>query len=228
MTTQYFNLQDFNRIKIEGPCSVNVTKSDTFSVNIAASDAGRIRVDKQGDTLIVGRRGIDFMSLFRGQSEVTITLPELKEITFSGASHGTLQEFQSDHDLSLKLSGASHLEMHRISCANLRLEISGASNLVGEANIAGDVNMRISGASRVDLSGSGEEAKIELSGASQARLSNFTLNSADVHISGASSAYLKVNQTLDLDLSGASRLEYTGNPVTGKLRVGGASIITHK
>ena len=106
--------------------------------------------------------------------------------------------------------------------------LTGASNLAGDINISGDILFEISGASRVELSGSGNSARIELSGASQARLANLTLHKASANISGASSAQLKVNDNLDINLSGASRLEYAGSPILGKVQVTGAAMLKQR
>ena len=51
------------------------------------------------------------------------------------------------------------------------------------------------------------------------------LDNIEASISGASSAYLKVNNKLDFDLNGASRLEYSGSPTIGKMKVSGASTL---
>ncbi len=88
--------------------------------------------------------------------------------------------------------------------------------------------MSVSGASRVELSGSGGKAGLRLSGASQARLLAFSLTNAEVESSGASSSQLKVEGILDLNLSGASRLEYAGSPKLGDVRVSGASTLNRR
>jgi len=227
MNTQRFDYTDFTRLKIERALSVDILRADTYSLTIG-DDFSRIKVEKVGDTLIIGRRGLDWIALFHPRPHVVITLPELYELTLSGACQGKAIGFQSDHDFVLKLNGASHLEINRMSVGNLKTNISGAANLTGDINISGDILFEISGASRVDLSGSGKSARIELSGASQARLSNFALGKASLNISGASSAQLKVNDNLDINLSGASRLEYAGTPALNKVHVSGASTLTQR
>jgi hypothetical protein len=227
MTNQSFDFVDFNRIRVDGAVSIDIVRSDTFNIMVTAEDISHIRVEKIGDTLRIGRRGFDWMSLFRTRPHASVTMPELYELTLSGASQGKVRGFQSDRDFFLKLSGASHLEAGAMSTGKVWVEVSGASNFTGDIRAIGDARFDISGASRVELTGPGRDAVIELWGASQARLANLTLNNAAVNISGASSAFLRVNGKLDINLSGASHLEYAGNPSLGEIRVSGASTLRH-
>jgi hypothetical protein len=51
---------------------------------------------------------------------------------------------------------------------------------------------------------------------------------ADVEVSGASKAVINTNGTLDVNVTGASTLEYSGSPTLGKVNVTGASTLTKK
>jgi hypothetical protein len=47
-------------------------------------------------------------------------------------------------------------------------------------------------------------------------------------MSGASEATIYVIDTLDVEVSGASRLYFVGNPMLGETDISGASTIKHK
>jgi hypothetical protein len=227
MSNQRLDYTDFTRLKIERALSVDILRADFYSLT-TGDDFSRVKVEKVGDTLTISRRGLDWMSPFHPRPHVVITMPDLDELTLSGACQGKVAGFQSGNPLNLKLNGASQLEIKGMSAASLKTDISGASNLAGDITINGPARFQISGASRVELSGAAREAEIELSGASQARLAVFTMDKAVLDISGASSAQLKVNAALDIDLSGASRLEYAGTPALGKVQVSGASVLKRR
>ncbi len=220
------NITDFHRVKVESAFTVEILRSDTYGIVIPEEAYGYVRARKEGDTLVIGRRGIASIFLF-SRPRVVITMPALYELVLTGASHGKAIGFQSDRDLSLDLSGASHLEMTSMSAGNLRVKVTGASHLSGDVTVR-EVRFEISGASWVELTGSGDSARLDISGASQARLASFTLNSSDANISGASSTSLKVGQKLDLKISGASRLEYSGSPSLGRVSVSGASTLKQR
>jgi hypothetical protein len=225
MSIQEIDIAGFSRIRVEGACSVEVLRSDGFGIVVPQEDFGHIKFRRDGDTLTIGRKGIASIFLLHNRPRAVITMPELVGLSLSGASHGKVVGFNSGRDLFLDLNGASHLEVASVETDRLKVKISGASNLSGEVRTAREARFDISGASRVELTGSGESARIDVSGASQARLARFALGSSDIGVSGASSASLKVNRTLDVSISGASRLEYIGNASLGRVSVSGASTL---
>jgi hypothetical protein len=228
MGTLSFDFRDFHKVRAEQAVSVTIVRADMYGVTATAEDVSHIRVEKAGDTLRIGRRIPGLLSIFRDRPHVSIAMPDIEEIVLNGAAQGKAQGFRSDRDLALKLSGASHLETADLQCGGFKVDISGASNLVGSATVLRSAELVASGASRVELAGSSNEARVELSGASQARLYRLTLNGANINVSGASNAQLTVNGKLDVALSGASRLEYSGNPSLGDVRVTGASTLTRR
>ncbi|OGO30315.1 MAG: hypothetical protein A2Z29_09620 [Chloroflexi bacterium RBG_16_56_11] len=228
MNGQQFEIRDFSKVKVEGACSAEIVKAASFEVRIPAEYSSYVKLEKAGDTLTIGRRGVAWVALLRSRPHIFIGMPRLDELVLSGASYVKAQAFQSEGVVVMKLSGASHLEVSSMASGSLRIDVSGASNLSGDIKTSGDGEFRVTGASRIELAGSGNNAKIELSGASQARLANFSLNSASINASGASNAQLKVNASMEVSLSGASRLEYTGNPALGNMAVSGASCLKHR
>jgi hypothetical protein len=54
------------------------------------------------------------------------------------------------------------------------------------------------------------------------------MQSADVTLDGASNASVLTDGTLNLDISGFSKLNYYGNPTLGKTNISGASNLNHK
>jgi hypothetical protein len=104
------------------------------------------------------------------------------------------------------------------------LELSGASSLTGFMD-TDDVWFEVSGASKLTLDGSGRYMELDVSGASRADLADFVVEGADVQASGASRATVNVTDRLDADASGASHVEYLGDPILFS-RTSGASDIS--
>lgn len=227
MNTQSYDYTGFTRIKIERALAVDILREDDHTVTVA--DAfNQIKVEKVGDTLVLGQKGFHWMAPFHPRPHVVITLPELYDLHVSGACEVKVIGFRSGRDFNLKLSGASHMEMKRMSAKNLIANISGASNVTGDIIVNEDILLQISGASRIVFSGSANNTSVELSGASQARLGDFTVNKARLNISGASSAQVRVKNNLEINLSGCSRLEYTGNPHLDKVQIAGACTLLQR
>lgn len=129
-------------------------------------------------------------------------------------------------DTKIVLAGDSDLVM-TLQTGKTDMDISGSSEITGDLQ-AQDSQITLSGASNCTLTGSAGNTLIEASGSSRMSSPDLTLKSADVKLIGASYASIHTDGTLNIDLSGSSKLDYTGNPTVGKIEVSEASKINHK
>src|SRR3989304_2693992 len=90
MGTLTFDFRDFRKVRAEQAVSVDIVRSDTFSVTATADDISHVRVEKVGDTLKIGRRALGLLAFFRDRPRVTVAMPELDETVLSGAVHGEI------------------------------------------------------------------------------------------------------------------------------------------
>jgi hypothetical protein len=225
-TARDYNFTDFNSIDIGYAFKLQVTPADTYSITIDAneSDFERIKVTRTGDKLEIGMDGLFFH--FGRAPRVKITMPELRGLSMSGASEGSVTGFRSSDDLDLSLSGASELRIDMETGA-FDCELSGSCEVTGTLTAA-SADIALSGASQIELTGSGGNVSIELSGASQADLEDFAVNDAVINFTGASDGSLEINGRLDVSLSGASELQYSGNPILGDLDITGGSSLKRR
>ncbi|MGD9143655.1 MAG: DUF2807 domain-containing protein, partial [Dehalococcoidia bacterium] len=231
------------RIDIGDAFKYEIIQSDTYSISITADDNlfDDIRVTQSGEEL-----KIDLKPLFRFNVtglEAVVTMPRLTGLESSGATRGSVTGFSSGDNLELDISGASRVKMTDMTVGDIEGSVTGASTLEADV-IAGNIDLGISGASRVegsleardvivDLSGasrietdgSGSNTKIDASGASTVKFGDFSVDNADVSLSGASTCKIRVTGRIDIDLSGASRLTYVGNPVLGSIDLSGGSTV---
>lgn len=100
---------------------------------------------------------------------------------------------------------------------------SGAANIdLSEVN--GDtLYVRLSGASKLNVSGTIESIKIKTNGASV--VDGFGLTARDAYVTSSGASHSKVNVTglLNVKASGASNIEYKGEPANIEKRLSGAS-----
>jgi hypothetical protein len=211
----------FTAVEVGGSFKVDITRSDKYSIAVTVGDkiASRLQVTKNGDTLHIGFDAI--IINLHGRPSVVITMPDLRNLNISGASTGTASGFKSSNDFKSYVSGASTLDVD-MQTGNFNADISGASGVSGNL-LATGADLRLSGAGRITLTGSGGNANINTSGASQVNLGNYALNNADIVFSGGSSGSINVGGKLNANLSGGSRLDYSGNPTLGKINVTGGS-----
>jgi len=145
-------------------------------------------------------------------------------IFLSGASriNGNL----TSTDTEIRLSGASELNM-TLQTGNTIINASGSSQISGALN-AKDCQFTLSSASTCDLTGSAGDTSIIASRASEMNSPGFTAQTAGVKLTAASDASIGVVTALNVDISGASSLTYTGNPALGEIMVSEASELNHK
>jgi hypothetical protein len=223
--TKEFDFKDFTRIELSSAFHFDITRSDAYSVVVSTDDniVSRLDLSQSGKTLTVKLKPASYSN---AETKATIALPELEKLNISGAAQGKVRGFQSSGDFDLEASGASRVEID-METGDTFLLASGASQISGQIK-AQDLEIETSGASRCEISGTAGKTRYNISGASQAITGSLQLQSADVEVSGASKAVVNTNGTLDLDLTGASRLEYYGSPTMGKVNVNGASTLTRK
>jgi hypothetical protein len=220
--TEAYAFANFTEVEIDSAFEFEIEQSSSYSINVTADDnvMDYVQVSKDGQTLKIGlRTGLHIGSITlriglgifpRVESatlRASVTMPQLRELTASGASHGTVSGFSSTEDLDIKISGASRV----------------TGNIT-----AGNVQFGISGMSTVQLGGSANDIDANVSGASHLGLDDFVVSNADVNFSGASSGTVNLNGRLDANLSGASTLWYIGEPTMGDISTSGASTISKK
>ena len=204
--TEEFDFSDFNRVEAGPAYRIEIVQSDSYSVSVTVDDnlIDYVDVFKSGDRLKIGLKPGDrrFTIL-----EAKITMPDLYAVELNAATHCTVSGFSFTHKFAADLSSACTLD--------------------GDIT-TGDADLVVSAASTLYLQGAGGDLIIEASAASTVDLADFTVNNADVNLSGASTAVVHPDGRLDAEVSGASTLMYTGEPTLGDLEVSGSSKVQRK
>ena len=204
VVAQDMAISGFNKVEVESTFDVTISAGATYMVKVEADDnlLEYLDVKKSGETLQIRLRG--GTSIRNGTFRAELVLPELLGVNFSGASKGEIQGFESSR-FDASLSGASFLT---------------ADIATGHAEIS------MSGASVIDLHGTGTTLALTASGASRAELEEFSVDIAQIKLSGATTARVNVKEAIDpISLTGASRLVYSGNPAVRNLHTSGASTL---
>jgi hypothetical protein len=181
---------DFDRIEAGDALILDIKYSENFS--IAASGDRRnlddLQVVKNGNSLV-----IKFNHFEKRQyaTYVTITLPVLYGVDFSGAVNAQVSGFTPVNRLDISLSGAS--------LTQLSLD-------------ATEIHFSLSGASQLRLNGEGQLLEGNISGASILTAFEYLTEKAELTVSGASNAKVTVANQLNGTVSGASSVLYRGNP----------------
>ena len=230
--TRQYDFSEFTRVDISSAFSYEIKQSDTYSISITANNNlfDDIKVSKMGQTLIVDMEvpGAPWTLFnFDPSLKAVITMPQLYGLDSSGATHGIVADFSSTKNLGVTASGASSVELVKISTGDVIFNVSGASEVTGDI-IVKDLELEVSGASTVQLKGSADSIAADGSGASHLKLADLKVGNANIILSGASHGTVNLEGKLDADLSGASTLAYIGEPTLGIMDISGASKLKRK
>ena len=108
------------------------------------------------------------------------------------------------------------------------LEVSGVANVtVNDLKNTG-LSVDSSGASKIKIAGTTAKLTVETSGASKVDAESLTAVNASIDASGASKINVNVSGELRTDLSGASKVVYSGTPTNIEKKTSGASSVSQK
>jgi hypothetical protein len=203
LTNKTFEFVDFTKVKAENGITVEISQSSTFKVEVVADDnvMEYIEVSKSGDTLKIKPKS---NTMFRSATMTAkVSMPSLHRLELSGGSEAEITSFSSSDDLSVKLSGGSHIS---------RFITPGTMEVA-------NANFDLSGGSHVRLTGSASGLSVDCSGGSHINLEGFSVRNADIKLSGGSHATINISGTLNVDISGGSEVIYIGNPTMGDINV---------
>ncbi|MFA7272846.1 MAG: head GIN domain-containing protein [Crocinitomicaceae bacterium] len=202
-SSQIREVGHFTKVMVGSSFSIFITQGDQESV--------RLEVDERYiDLVITEVKNNELNIKFKNGShiknadkvEVHIMMKTIEEFHFSGAIHAKSMNTLNADKLKIDCSGAAEIDFD-LNCDELNVISSGAA----EMNLKGKSN-------RFDLNGSG---------ASDIDADDFVVENSKMTISGASEIKCHVTGDLQISTSGASDVEYKGNPKTVDINSSGAS-----
>lgn len=204
-TTQERNISGFDEIQVSSGIDLYLKQGNTTSVTVKASDKviNDIETRVEGNKLIIKMKTKNYRDWGRDRKEVYIVLNDLKRISASGGSDVASEAFKL-RDLSISTSGGS----------DMSLEVD-----------ADAISITMSGGSDINIKGSTTKLDVRASGGSDLSARNLKVDNCKIVTSGASDASIYVTGDLSMTASGASDINYAGNPnVVSSRSSGGADI----
>ncbi|MBR1400842.1 MAG: DUF2807 domain-containing protein [Prevotella sp.] len=205
METREVPVGSFTELALQGGVEVEYVQGDTCSVVMSGTrnSLNRVQVNQEGEHLDIrfGKQKnlnfSDILSMRNFKLKVTVTCPELRKVTVSGAC-----DFDANGPIVAKamyfdIYGAGDLDVKNLTCDSLAVMIKGAGDL--------DLGLHKVAHTRVEISGAGDasidfddcdEARCVVSGAGDIKLSG-SLRKLDKDVSGAgniNTKHLSINE----------------------------------
>ncbi|MGP1458910.1 MAG: head GIN domain-containing protein [Treponema sp.] len=190
--TRNFAVRGFDRIHFALPTEMTVSQDSEYAFELTA-DANlfdHIDVRVEDGVLTVGAaKGARIKSM---KGKVSVSLPEIKEITAAGSGN-------------IVLSGCKML------AAASRLSVTGSGSISADIE-AETVFTEISGSGEILLRGKAENLKCSVSGSGEIEAFELPAANADCNITGSGSIEVNAQKTLSAEIAGSGSVLYRSAP----------------
>ena len=228
---QLRKLPNFTSIRVSNAIELFISQSNKTEVAVSAKSEeyrNRIITEVSGGTLIIRMADNRWWKFGNEDYRIKayVSVKDLYAITASGATNIKIVNGLSSEKLKINLEGASDLKGD-IKAGTLLADLSGASSFKGTVQ-ANAFSMKGSGACAFEVSGSGDDLILDVSGASSVKMYDYLVKGASVDASGASSVKINVSGILSLHATGASSIDYKGAAAIKDMQSSGASSVKHR
>jgi hypothetical protein len=201
--TEDRKVDDFTKIDVSGGYKITLKQDSSLSLKITADDnvMKYIRTTVDGDKLRIStKKNI----CAKKAIEIVIGVRNLDGLKGSGAI-----EMASNGKLNVK---------------DLAIQLSGASKVNLDLN-ATSVTTKGTGATEINLKGQAASHTVNLTGSGKVYALDFVVGKYDIETTGASECKINVLTDLNVHTTGASEIEYRGNPTNVNTSKAGASSV---
>lgn len=205
--TRAYPIRDFTAVELRGSDDVRVTVGPAFSVRAQGPAAvlDRLRIERAGDTLRVGRRDGRWNDAARAQ--VLVTMPAIRGARLAGSGDMAIDRATGAR-FTAQVAGSGTLAVRALTVRAADLDSAGS----GDIALAGDVGMLT-----VRVAGSGDVAAPGL----RARGADVSvMGSGDVRARVTGAARVNLMGSGDVDLGPEARCQ-TRRMGSGAVRCGG-------
>lgn len=190
-------LPEFSKIGVGASTTIYLKKAEAPYIIFSSADTSGLSCRITDGKLLIHEKKEG-----KVPDKITVGYTQLNDIEASGSSTLKTTETLSTNNLEMNVSGA----------ARCKLDIS-----------VDVITATISGASSCSLSGSAGRLEAVVSGASGFKAEGLVVQTAEMNVSGASTARIHVKEKLNGNASGASTLKFTGDPKEVRINQTGAA-----
>lgn len=214
----------FSKLVANGSVNVFLKEGPYQLIKVEADDniVPHVIVENKKGTLILKTE-----RKYRTKNAVNIhvTYKDLNTITSNGSTDVKVESTLNNKNISLTSSGSSNLTVNALEAKSLDVKSNGSSDVkINKAN-SNNITLNLSGATNFKIAGKTKSLKAKTSGSSNLAANNLLATSAELKSSGSSNITIQVSDKIEVQASGASDIQYIGNPkVVSEKRSGSASI----
>jgi hypothetical protein len=210
-TTKTFTVSNFSNLSLETIGEVIFEQSNDAYVKAEGSAdlIKRLNVSSENNTLYIKMDDAKSFSLnMHNKLSIRIGAPTLESVNYTGTGSFKINKKLIGKQLDIKNDGAGEIKIENCNVAVFNL----TSNGVGS----------------VEVSGTTDQAYLELSGVGEIDCTDLKAINAKVSNQGVGSVSVYAKKNLETTLSGTGSIDYYGNPSDVKSNTTGVGQVTNK
>jgi hypothetical protein len=200
-----YQVADFSGVELAGSDDVDVRVGTGFSVRAEgdSSELDNLKIEKNGDTLSIGRRGHNFQWGNHKSVKVYVTMPRIAAASLAGSGDMTIDHVEGDM-FKGNGAGSGTLTLGSVAVQNASFSLAGS----GSVTVSGTTNSL-----KADIAGSGD-----IDGGS------LKASSADISIAGSGSVTAQVNGQAKISIMGSGDVDLGPNAHCTTSKMGSGTV----
>ena len=202
-TQRSFPIDGFEKVELAGSDDVVVRVGPAFSVRAEgpAEVLDRLRIEKDGDTLEVGRKRDS--GYVRGKARVLVTMPRI---------------------VGAAVAGSGNMQVDRAGGAKFDGSLAGSGNLqIGQLR-ADEVEFSVAGSGTARVAGAAKKLEVNIAGSGSIDAPQLTANEAEVSIAGSGNVRATVNGRAEVNMMGSGDVDLGARASCKVSKMGSGSV----
>jgi hypothetical protein len=185
-TARTYAVDGFEKVELAGSDDVDVRVGPAFSVRAEGPAAvlDQLRIDRDGDTIEIGRR--ENAPRVDGKARVIVTMPNIAGAVLAGSGTMRVDRVSGDK-ANVEIAGSGNLMLGQIAVQQMAVEIAGSGTLRAGGTVR-TLDVDIAGSGNVDAGG-------------------LLASSADVSIAGSGNVRATVNGDAKVSIMGSGDVD---------------------
>lgn len=203
--TRTYQVADFTKVALRGADAVDVRVGSAFSVR-AEGDAEvleYLKIEKDGDTLKIGRRNRAGFDWGRRQAKVFVTMPRIVEGQTAGSGDMTID---------------------RAEGASFEADSAGSGTISIATLAVDEVEFDVAGSGGVRAGGTAKSVKIGIAGSGSVDAGGLKANAANVSIAGSGSVKLDVTGNAKVSIAGSGDVDLGASAKCSVTKMGSGNV----
>jgi hypothetical protein len=224
--TETREVSPFQEIMLSGEGELEILQGDTVSLNIEAEQLDMPKIS----TNVVNNRLIIRTDMLRSPIPIIfqVTVTDVNKISLTGPGHIYMHKLETDNlFIDARGVGMASLALGNLDIADyLILDMRGTADVTVSDLAVPELTAKLRGSGVLEIAGEVERQNITIFDTSIYQASELQSKRASVEVSGAGDATLRVQETLDIGLSGSGNVYYYGEPAVEQ-DVTGSGTVEH-